>query len=268
MDRVPVLLALKHKAGTKSNLEIVSNTEFTLRTADGDEFTFTSNMKAGMAEQVQRVYPQGIADLHLAYRTFSTGLKINNQVIPKDKNIQTAVSELGKVGADVRMDSRGNPHREQARPGERPSRLASMVEGLATRIAQSIEAVELPLPGKLTEANSPWTGTRELPIDTPGEEEKGVVEMKYWYIGRRKRADGNDEALVEMRGQVRGRQGAGLGVGGRVQGLAFLDLNTGQVTQANVTTYIDMDLVIDRRPGKANGKLEVRLGRKPADAET
>ena len=32
-----------------------------------------------------------------------------------------------------------------------------------------------------------------------------------------------------------------------------------------MTTYIDMDLILDRRPGKANGKLEVHLSRKPAD---
>jgi hypothetical protein len=42
-----------------------------------------------------------------------------------------------------------------------------------------------------------------------------------------------------------------------------VDIVTGRVTQANVTTFIDMDIVLNRRPGKANGKLEVRLARKP-----
>lgn len=39
---------------------------------------------------------------------------------------------------------------------------------------------------------------------------------------------------------------------------------TGRLTQVNVTTYLDLDTNLDGRPGKANGRLEVRLGRKTA----
>ena len=89
--------------------------------------------------------------------------------------------------------------------------------------------------------------------------------MTYRYIGHR-RNKGTDEALVDLRGTVKGARGNGANLVGRVVGTATVDLTEGRVTQASATTSVDLDIALNGRPAKANGKLEVRLTRKPAPA--
>lgn len=59
--------------------------------------------------------------------------------------------------------------------------------------------------------------------------------MKYQYLGVRKRNNVN-EALVDMKGTIRGRKGNGLSLGGRLEGLAVVDLD---LVQVGVTTSIE-----------------------------
>ncbi len=175
------------------------------------------------------------------------------------------IPNLFKVGADIKVDSKGSIIENKLDLSAVPRNSREIVAALASRIQKSLEAVELSLPGKRTEANVVWTGQRDLPIETVGDDEFGVVDAQYFYLGHRQR-EGTDEALVDIKGIVKGNKGNGLNLGGRVQGLATIDLAAGRPSQVNVTTYLDMDIPLGGRPGKANGKLEVRLSRKLASA--
>lgn len=244
---------------------MTSNTTLTIRDADGEEHTLAATLKAGILETVAAVDKQGVAVVHLKYTRITLGTKIDNQALPRDKKLQAVLPNLFKVGAGLKVDPTGAIVANTLDVSAVPRNAREVVASIAAKIQASFEAVELSLPGKLTEANVTWSGRRDLPIDTPGEDELGVVDAKYWYIGHRTR-NGVDEALVEIKGEVKGNKGNGLNLGGRVQGLATVDLGAGRLTQVNVTTYLDMDISLGGRPGKANGKLEVRLGRKPASA--
>ena len=263
VERTPVVLALKPKPQSKNDLEMISNTTFVLRDAEGEEHTLAVNMKTNMVETIAEVDSQGIAAIHLKYSRITMGMKLDNQPTPLDKQMKSMMPDLFKVGADLRVDSQGTLIENKLDMSAVPPKSRGLVLGIASKIQKSFEAIELSLPGKSTTANVPWTGRRDLPIDTPSDDEQGQIDMNYFYLGHHQR-NNVDEALVEMKGVVKGRKGDGLNLGGRVQGLAFVDVDHGQVTQINVTTYLDMDLQLGGRPGKANGKLEVKLARKPA----
>ncbi len=265
VDRTPVVLALKHAPGARNDLELVSNTTFTLKDSEGEEHSLAVNMKAGILETVGQVNGRGIADVRLKYSRLSLSIKFDGQAVPREQLARSMTKDLFKVGADLRVDARGALIDNRLDLAAVPRGSRGKVSGIAEKIQKSFEAVELTLPGALTEPNAPWSGRRDLPIDTPGEDEEGVVEVQYKYIGHRLR-NGVDEALIDLKGEVKGSKGDGTNLGGRVQGLAFVDLKEGRVIQANVTTFVDMDIPLNGRPGKANGKLEVRLSRKPAAA--
>ncbi len=265
VERTPVVLKLNHTPNSKNDLEMTCVTTYTLRDASGEEHTLSALLKANMLESIAAVDGRGIAGVHVTYTKISLGTKIDNQSLPRDRRLQATLPNLFRVKADLRVDSKGAIVENHLDLAAVPRNARELVEGIAAKIQKSFEAVELSLPGELTQPNVAWTGRRDLPIETVGDDELGIVDARYTYIGRHKR-NGIDEAIVEIKGDVKGNKGNGLNLGGRVQGLALVNLDTNQVIQANVTTYLDLDLTLNGRPGKANGKLEVRLSRKPSAA--
>ncbi len=263
VERTPAVLALKYEAKAKSDLEMTSIMTLAFRDELGGEHSLVSNMKLNLTEEVVQVNSDGNAELHLRYSKISMGLKLDGKVLPKDEQLQKILPNLFRVGADLRMDPKGTILDNRLDLTNVPLSVRPRIGSIAERIKQSVEAAEVILPGKLTDTNTPWTGQRDLPIDTPGDDETGVIDVKYTYLGQRTR-NKIREALIDLKGDVKGRQGKGQNIGGHVQGLAFLDLDAGRVFQVNVTTYLDMDLIVNGRPAKANGKLEVKLARRPA----
>src|SRR5439155_17750642 len=106
-----------------------------------------------------------------------------------------------------------------------------------------------------------------------------MLKLKYKYAGSRRRA-GREEAIIEMTGEVAplsalpaGLQVRGITVKadtkakGFARGTAIVDVDTGQVTQAQMIADVDTELTIqlgDRGPTlrrRAGGRLEVSLRR-------
>ena len=267
LEKTAAVLALKPAPGSRNELELVSNTTLSLRDADNEEHTLAVNLKAGLIEEVGAVGGRGIAEIRIRYTRLTIGIKLDDQPVPKEDLAKSMNRDLFKVKADMKVDAGGALIENKLDLGAVPRASRGQVSAIAEKIQKSFEAVELTLPGKLTEPNATWTGTRDLPIDTPGEDESGLVAMTYRYLGHR-RNKGADEALVDLRGAVKGAKGNGANLVGRVVGTATVDLTEGRVIQANATTSVDLDIALNGRPAKANGKLEVRLTRKPAPAAT
>ncbi len=107
VDREPVVLQVRYKPNSSHELELTSNTTLTLRDSQGEEHTLTSILKAGIVETVKSVDSQGIASIHLKYSRITLGAKVDNQPLPRDKQSQAMIPNLFKVGADIKVDSKG-----------------------------------------------------------------------------------------------------------------------------------------------------------------
>ena len=189
-----------------------------IRDAQGEEHTLTSTLKAGIVETVKSVDSQGIASVHLKYTRLTLGAKLDNQPIKHDKHTAPGDDSQSVQGRGRHQGRfQGVDHREQARSRRRASKLPGNRGGAGLRIQKSLEAMKLSLPGKRTEANVVWTGQHNLPIETVGDDEFGVVDAQYFYLGHRQH-EGTDEALVDIKGIVKGNKGNGLNLGGHMQG--------------------------------------------------
>jgi hypothetical protein len=108
-------------------------------------------------------------------------------------------------------------------------------------------------------AGETWKAFRSLPIDTVGKFENGVMEMTYEFKGTRK-MKGREEAVIGLSGVLRGPKAQEERIGGSAQGLALVDLATGQVTLAKTEVQVDMRPSRDGNV-RMTGTLNVRLTR-------
>jgi hypothetical protein len=84
--------------------------------------------------------------------------------------------------------------------------------------------------------------------------------VTYRYLGVR--AQGR--AVIALDGDVRGRTEQGENLAGRIDGLAEVDPADGQLFSWSAALRVDVDSVLDKRPTRTWGTLEVALQRRPA----
>ena len=118
--------------------------------------------------------------------------------------------------------------------------LRKEVEGYVMEVQQSLEAMTVPLPNRVVNYGASWQAQRTLPIDSPTRRESGVMEMTYTYLGCRKRG-GRDEAVIALRGRIRSSGRRQAIIGGKANGTALIDLQSGQVTLARASLAVDME---------------------------
>jgi YD repeat-containing protein len=121
--------------------------------------------------------------------------------------------------------------------------------------------------GNLTETfDKPWKAQRKIKLGSGHSNEPGVADITFTYHGTRSNADRPTEAVVFLKGTVRGKEGGDQAVGGTLSGTAVFDLKNKQVKYTDVTMNLDLDL--PTRGGgslQANGALKIVLNRVPKD---
>jgi S1-C subfamily serine protease len=121
-------------------------------------------------------------------------------------------------------------------------------------IKHSLEALSVPLPNREMKALEKWTSVRPLPIPSAGRFTKGQVNITYTYLGVRVR-NGKNEAVIDIDGVVTGKDKSRQ-YEGHAEGLALVDLASGQVslTSTTVKLGVDMNVII---PGLGKKSLRV-----------
>jgi hypothetical protein len=261
VERAPVVLHYKQPVGGRFTVDLVSNATLQLRDIEGQDHTLTLDLGAQVTETAEDlVDTDDNVTLQVGYRKFSIGIKVDNEAIPRSKALQEFADEMRRMRGELRVDPRGNVVLSRVpEKNKYPGRLQDLYE-LHLQILQSLQAISVPLPGKEVAAMKPWQAKRELWIGLLGPSEKGVADMTYTYIGKRKNT-GRDEALINLVGSLRGVKGQGANMAGRITGLAIVEPSTGHVLSADLAIDIDMDTQLNGKGAKTSGKLNILLQR-------
>src|SRR5262249_33123539 len=133
------------------------------------------------------------------------------------------------------------------------------VESMGDDILQWLQALSVPLPNRQMGYLDTWKAKQPWAIITPVTDMHfRDLEMTYTYLGQRTR-NNREEALVEMTGRIQKKE-MGLRFGGKLEGRALVDLESGIVTRARATVSMDLDFPIG--PGlKARGTMDVSIDR-------
>ncbi len=269
VERKPVTLAVNQQKGSRRDVILKVKDSFNIFDSedktDGDHRFSTETT---LRETVEAANAQG-ATLSLKYRKFEKTLVVDAAAIPKPDDVQKAIDLLllPSVSAVVQVDAQGTITGYQLKPPtDRNAALQAIslkerLKDLHEPVQLSLESMSVPLPGKLVQPGESWKGKRGLPIDTPDNKfEAGEMDMTYTYLGSRKN-NGKDEAVIEMKGTVKGAPGKVEKLGGNASGIAVVDLATGLVIKGKANFQVDVSTKYKDIPVIAFGILEAEIER-------
>ena len=263
LERRAVTLKYKPPVNAKQTGEIVSNGEFRIRDGDGVQHSVGINLVSAFTETFGEEDTKGFP-ARLTYDRFGFTLNVDNKPIEKDAEMRKMGTDIRFAAADVDMDKDGSMANSKADLKRVPKTSQDMISDMSDQILQSIEVLSIPLPTKKTEVLDTWKAQRTFLIGSAILSVPVQADVTYKYVGVQVR-DGKEGALIRIEGRVKGRKGAGLDVGGSLNGAAFVSLETGQVISADTTVKADMDLTFRRQQTKAIAMLAVSMKR-PAPA--
>jgi predicted Zn finger-like uncharacterized protein len=263
LDRVPIVLALRHQAGGR--LVSVSNrVGLKILHRAGKELNIDLNVETKLAESMTG-YDQGrgLAAVRMRYHEF----KVHDPkgVLPPEgkiaRGVKLAATEIKKVSANLVVDPTGKLVKNEVDVSQVSPQAQKEMTELHAKIQESLESVEVTVPNRQVQPGETWVAQQRLLIVTGEKVEQAFVETYYTYQGVRER-DGRKEAIVTIAGRARGPDGRELKVGGKVTGQAKFDVFAGQFAEVEVKAVVDLDVGEGvRGVGTFTSKLERSLGR-------
>jgi predicted Zn finger-like uncharacterized protein len=212
VERKPVKLEVKHKAGTRRDIELATVTNIYAKQLGGGQRE-GSPFKVELSENVLAVNKKtGTATVNYEYKALELDLKkvvANLEDAPPDleKNLQRVFAPLlnlirGLIAiVDVTKDG------QMKRPQINVSRLPPPVQPLMIlfnkQILTSLQATTFPLPGKEVPYGYTWDFPTNLFLVSTNKSEAAVFKMKFKYVGVRDRG-GRQEAIVQIAGSLTG----------------------------------------------------------------
>ena len=141
-------------------------------------------------------------------------------------------------------------------------------------LERALTGMIVPLPNKQVSPGESWKAERSLLIPSFGRAVTARLDMTYTYLGIRGQG-GQEEAVLDLKGEFRVPSLASAAAGGdakaqgeqtehgtgRAEGVAGVDLASGQVTQADMVLIFDADTNPLSRPLPSGGRLTLRLRR-------
>ena len=120
------------------------------------------------------------------------------------------MKDINSVVLDMVVDRQGNIIQKQADLSRVPASSKEALEGLADQIQDAMDAMAVPLPGKLVKPGESWKANRAVPIDTMEAFQSGAMEVTYTYRGTRTTATGPQGSRDRHgRGKLRGSRTPG-----------------------------------------------------------
>jgi hypothetical protein len=173
--------------------------------------------------------------------------------------MRRALTNVGFLDLKMLIDARGDVSQATASARGAPADIHREVESLGDDILNSLNAVAIQLPNRTVSHLETWTAKRPMSILGVAGDIKVNMDVTYTYLGHRNR-NGREEALVEISGRMR-KKDMGIRLGGRVEGRALVDLESGVVTMAHARAIMDLDLPFREFKTTAQGTLDVHLTR-------
>ncbi len=259
IERKAALLALKVTRAVR-DLRVTRTSTLKLVAPDGEGHEIRNTLEGYFLENAHTVHANGTAGLFLRYKELHYSTTIDKEEAPLQAGTRQALAATVRLGTQQVVGRDGKLVRQSADIGVVPA--ASRAEAIKFhgQILSSLEAVAVPLPGKVMGAGTYWTARSPLSVGAAKAGDAAVLELTYTYVGTRVR-NGREEAYITIAGVVHGPDGKERRIGGKASGLGVLDLHTFQIAEAELTVSIDMDIKIDKQSAKANGTLAIRLAR-------
>jgi predicted Zn finger-like uncharacterized protein len=259
VERKAVQLVLRHQVGSRP-LVLNSWLEFKGSGRDGLEHTGTANTQTSLTETTEAVDAEELASVHLQYHGYNLKLREDNQDVPAPPAIRQARQNIKSLTANLRIDRQGNLVGNEVDLSRVPAALRPVLANVHGELERTLGSMAVPLPNKLVSPGESWKAERTLLIPTFGWSVAAHLDMTYTYMGKRERA-GREEAVLELKGEIRTLENqAGRG-SGRADGVATVDLSGGQETLVDMVLVFDVEANQPSRSLPSSGKFTLRLRR-------
>ena len=141
-----------------------------------------------------------------------------------------------------------------------PQESKGVLAAITEQIIDCVDALSVPLPGKLVQPLETWKAKRVIWVGPPEVSVPVQADLQYTFMGSRT-LKGRPEGTIDIQGTLGKHPKGKLDVSGTVSGEAVFDLESGLVTTANFTFAVDLELMIEGRPAQTSGTLAIQLKR-------
>ncbi|HMC63840.1 MAG TPA: trypsin-like peptidase domain-containing protein [Gemmataceae bacterium] len=267
-------------------VELNSKSTYRLDTG-GEMLEVTTQIKTKLTESTRPSNNQGVSEVALEYNKLEMKRWIYTFPDPDFKKPQRAMQDIKYMRAFLQVDRSGGVVGHRIDLSNVPVASRNFLEDIGDEVQFAMANLAVPLPNQQVQPGGEWPGAASLLMGTAGQLEAVVFEMKYKYVGSRRRA-GREEAVIAVEGKVapprqnqgmQGMQGmmGGMTGGGRqlkvatkatgfARGTATVDVATGRATFAQTVVDLDGETTISVGDGlsatrRFGGRLELSLRR-------
>jgi hypothetical protein len=239
---------------------------FSLVSYKAEDSLATMYCDTELTEQPGTPDAKGKSTLRVAVNHFNAGFKLPDDLVEDkkdkqklDEREQRVFNGAGHLDLRLIINERGDVERSIAVAKSAPPDIKPEVESMGDDILQWLQAVSVPMPNRQMGYLDTWKAKHPFAVVTPVTDMHFKdVEMTYTYLGQRTRND-REEALVEMTARIREKK-MGTRFGGKLEGRALVDLESGIVTRARATVMMDFDLHLGGIRA-ARGTMDVTINR-------
>jgi predicted Zn finger-like uncharacterized protein len=252
----PYGLHLRHSRGAHPlSLDI----KFQVGANDDPEVT-RMETHFGFRENVVNVDAAGAATIDLQYTQAERFRTFHQNDRRPDETFQQIAKEkplFNAMHAQLRMDTHGNItqgglDKMRLRSPTFSAEVIKHAEDFHAPVLSALQGVSITMPskktGEVTAVGESWKAPlHSVPLESPGKKETGYLDLTYTYLGQRFH-DKHSEAVIAIKGKARVGK-ATAPISGDVNGLAVLNLATGQLSLVEIKVIVDMEVVL-AEPGE------------------
>ncbi len=289
VDRTNASLVFHNKAGAVRSVTMSNSSDIT-ESVDGEgegkseraklKTIFKLKESAGQADRndARQAARANFAFEGIEVKVEALGGAIEQDVLPK--SVQAEMNTLVKqIGAQGFIDKFGEMYRVNINALSLPDpKLQGLMIRLTSNGGEALQAASIPLPNKTVTPGETWTSSKDSrlisvapPSPTAGPNPMGgpkpkIRELKYkdlttyTYIGQRDRA-GKKEAVVLIEGKSVQAAGAAEAVSGSIKGIAWIEIDTGIVVEAEIHKEFDIDSSSDGLKKHVTGLFDYKVSR-------
>ena len=261
IDPKPVALSLRPQPG-KLRLGLKSTATMQVRSLDGEKHSLYRNLDTQLIEDTRQVDARGVATLALGVDKFAVGLSIDGNGAPSSPRFYRAVQDVGKLGMALTVDVQGNVTQKGTDLAAAPEASRAALEGMGDQLLTSFDIASVPVPGGMLQPGQTWKASRAVPVDAVDSYLTIAADMTYTYRGVRM-VDGRELAVIDLNGVVNSGKVKISNATGTVRGTAVVDPAAGRVIEVHLVADVTLDIPFRGESLTSNGKLEVRLTRRP-----
>ncbi len=259
VERKTITLAYKPKLDHERQAELTREGTFRIL-LEGEEHSIGLNLKTTLTEHTAAKAVGTTTPILVGSKSLTFNILEDKKRIETGEDLERDIKNARFLSANVEMGADGAVVRSKGDLSNVPKESRGFVDSVSDEILQALEVVGVPLPEGEVKPLQSWKTERIVLIGNALVGVPAKAEIKYIYIGTRQQ-NGRECAVLDVQGTVKGVRGAGLNLGGKVNGLSSVALDTGEVLDATLTFKSDMDVEYKKKKAKVYGELKVHVRR-------